>query len=101
VLCRVRRGGMGVAADSGGNRGPRRGYTAVRDYQFTVHYQFGERRRRQCEFWLQPSSLKNCECLAVVHGAIYRDGDPANDPRPRNASLAHGYHERNRHSEVR
>jgi hypothetical protein len=73
---------LGVVADFGGNRGPRRGYTAAKDYQFTVHYQFGERRRRHCEFSLQPRSLKNCECLIVVHGAIYRDGDPANDPRP-------------------
>jgi hypothetical protein len=41
----------------------------------------------------------SCECLAVVHGAIYRHGGPANDPRPRITSLVHGYHVRKRHSE--
>jgi hypothetical protein len=43
----------------------------------------------------------NGECLAVVPGAIYRHGGPANNSRPRSASLAHGYHVRKRHSEVR
>jgi hypothetical protein len=28
------------------------GYTAVRNYSFTVHTQFQERWRRQCEFWV-------------------------------------------------
>jgi hypothetical protein len=36
----------------------------------------------------------------VVHGAIYRDGDPASDPRPRNTLLAHGKHVSKEHSEV-
>jgi hypothetical protein len=43
----------------------------------------------------------NGECLAMVHGAIYRHDGPANDQRPRNTSLTHGYHVRKRHSEVR
>jgi hypothetical protein len=51
-------------------------------------------------FGLPPSSLENCEYLVVVHGAIYRDNDPANDPRPRSTSLAHGKHVRKEHSEV-
>jgi hypothetical protein len=42
----------------------------------------------------------NYEYFAVVHGAIYRDGDPASDPRPRNTLLAHGKHVRKEHSEV-
>jgi hypothetical protein len=41
----------------------------------------------------------SCECLIVVHGAIYRHNGPADDPRPRNTSLVHGYHVRKRHSE--
>jgi hypothetical protein len=36
----------------------------------------------------------------VVHGAIFRDGDLASDPRPRNTLLAHGKHVRKEHSEV-
>jgi hypothetical protein len=61
--------GNGVAVVSGGNRGSRWGYTAAKDYQFTVHYQFGER-RRHCEFWLRPSSLEDGEYFAMVHSAI-------------------------------
>jgi hypothetical protein len=34
----------------------------------------------------------------VVHGAIYRHGHPANDPRPRIALFMHGYHVKKRHS---
>jgi hypothetical protein len=41
-----------------------------------------------------------CEYLAVVHGAIYRHGGPANDQRPRNTSLTHGDHVTKEHSEV-
>jgi hypothetical protein len=37
----------------------------------------------------------------VVPSAIYRHDGPASDPRPRNASLAHGYHVGKRHIEVR
>jgi hypothetical protein len=62
--------GNGVAMISGGNMGSRRGYTAAKDYQFIVHYQFGERRRRHCEFWLRPSSLEDDEYLVVVHSAF-------------------------------
>jgi hypothetical protein len=43
----------------------------------------------------------NGECLVVVPSAIYRHDGPANDPRPQNALLAHDYHVRKRHSEVR
>ena len=43
----------------------------------------------------------NGECLAVVHGAIYRHDGPANDQRPWNTLLTHGYRVRKRHSEVR
>jgi hypothetical protein len=43
----------------------------------------------------------NGECLAVVHSTIYRHGGPANDQRPRNMSLTHGYDVRKRHNEVR
>jgi hypothetical protein len=62
--------GNGVAMISGGNRGSRRGYTTAKDYQFAVRYQFGERRRRHCEFWLRLSSVEDGEYLAVVHSAI-------------------------------
>jgi hypothetical protein len=34
----------------------------------------------------------------VVHGAIYRHGGLANDPRPRIALFTHGYHVKKRHS---
>jgi hypothetical protein len=46
-----------VATSSGGIRRSCWGYTIAKGYRFTVHTQFGERWRRQCEFWLLPSSL--------------------------------------------
>jgi hypothetical protein len=51
-------------------------------------------------FGFNRAHLWNCEYLAVVHGAIYRDDNPASDPRPWNTLLAHGKHVRKEHSEV-
>jgi hypothetical protein len=39
-----------------------------------------------------------CEYLAVVHGAIYSHGGPANDQRPWIALFTHGYHVEKRHN---
>jgi hypothetical protein len=91
---------MGVAMVSGGNRGSCRGYTTAKDYKFTMHYQFGKRRRRHCKFWLRPSSLEDSEYLAAVHSAISRHDDLANYPRSRSTSIVHGDHVTKEHSGV-
>ena len=61
---------MGVAMNSGGNRKSRWSYTAVRDYKFTMHYQFGTRKGRHYEFWLLLITPEDSEDLTVVDGAI-------------------------------
>ena len=63
-------GAMDVVVNSVVNRQSRWSYTTVRDYKFTVHYQFGTKKGRHCEFWLLPITLEDSEDLNVVHGAI-------------------------------
>ena len=61
---------MGVAMNSGGNMQTRWSYTVARDYKFTVHYQFGMRKGRHCDFWLLSITPEDNEDLTVVHGVI-------------------------------
>jgi hypothetical protein len=51
------KGKTGVAAALGEIEGGDWGYTAVRNYSFTVQTQFGRRGQRQRKFWIAISSL--------------------------------------------
>jgi hypothetical protein len=51
------KGGNGVAVVLGEIWVGDWGYTAVRNYSFTVHIQFGRRGQRQREFWIAINSL--------------------------------------------
>jgi hypothetical protein len=47
----IEKGENGIATALGGIGRWNWGYTAVRNYSFTVPTQFGKRWKRQCEFW--------------------------------------------------